>query len=102
MLRVIFGPLPTWICFLNLLLKGTFAHSFPLILSGVFVFKYLFTCIWRRMRNLEDDLIAFSILIISVTLAFFLQLFKMLGPTKPTNFTVSIILKIFKIRLIII
>ena len=58
-LRVWFGPLPTWICYLHV--QFTQILIFEFVLFMVFYItltRFLFICIWRCMREMNDDLIA--------------------------------------------
>ena len=57
-LRVWFGPLPSWICYLHV--QFTQILIFEFVLFMVFYItltRFLFICIWRRMREMNDDLI---------------------------------------------
>ena len=92
LLRVWLGPLPHWICFVNLLLfKGTVGIGLPFLLFFLFFFKYLFICKWKRMRQVEDDLIFRLIMIPTFVLGFLLQLTKMIGPGRPVTNYVSLL-----------
>ena len=56
-LRVWFGPLPFAIChFESLFSKIFFLHTI-LILFMITLTKFMFICVWKRMRQMNDDLI---------------------------------------------
>ena len=57
-LRVWLGPLPTWICVLH----GQISHMIVFEFSFFMFFiislaRFMFICIWKRMREMNDDLI---------------------------------------------
>ena len=89
MIRAVFGPLPYWLCWHYSMLKGILSHSFPFVLLGVFIFKYLFLCVWKRMKSLEDDFIALYIIVTSLFAALLLQFIKDFGISRPSNMVVS-------------
>ena len=56
-LRVCYGPLPIFLCKIVGFLKG-FAISFANITSVMYIFtRFMFVCIWKRMRQMDDNLI---------------------------------------------
>ena len=56
-LRVCYGPLPIFLCQFAAFLSG-FAILFGAIISAMYTFtRFMFVCIWKRMRQMDDDLI---------------------------------------------
>ena len=56
-LRVFAGPLPMAVCRTQLYLTAVTIWSvIPLILFVAFA-KFMYICVWKRMRQMEDDLI---------------------------------------------
>ena len=56
-LRVWFGPLPFVICHIESLSKVMAFWYYMLILFMITLTKFMFICIWKRMRQMNDDLI---------------------------------------------
>ena len=56
-LRVCYGPLPIFLCKFAAFLSG-FAILFGAITVAMYTFtRFMFVCIWKRMRQMDDDLI---------------------------------------------
>ena len=56
-LRVCFGPLPIFLCNIAAILSG-FAILFVAITIAMYTFtRFMFVCIWKRMRQMDDNLI---------------------------------------------
>ena len=88
-LRVMLGPLPSWFCKVHLILKGSIFIILPLILTAITVLKFMFICVWKKMRVINDDLIAHAVIFCVAMLSFGLYLSKFLGPGKPVlNLTI--------------
>ena len=88
--RVWYGPLPEVVCKLMLLAKGTLFSTFPVVLVGIVVFKFLFVCVWKRMKVIEDDLVSRILIQSAFMIGFFIQLVKTLGPGRPVANIVSL------------
>ena len=57
-LRVWFGPLPTWLCYLHVQLTQIIVFKFSLfIFFSISLTRFMFICVWKRMREMNDDLI---------------------------------------------
>ena len=56
-LRVCYGPLPISICNIAGFLNGC-AILFAVITVVMYTFtRFMFVCVWKRMRQMDDDLI---------------------------------------------
>ena len=88
LLRVWYGPLPAGFCQLILLLKGTLGNTGPFIVAGIVAIKFLYICVWKRFKTIEDDLIRVIIVRTAYFLGFLMVLTKNLAPGKPTYNTV--------------
>ena len=56
-LRVCFGPLPIFFCNISIFLNG-FLILFLVITVAMYTFaRFMFVCIWKRMRQMDDNLI---------------------------------------------
>jgi hypothetical protein len=56
-LRVCYGPLPIFLCNIAVILSG-FAILFAAITVAMYTFmRFMFVCIWKRMRQMNDNLI---------------------------------------------
>ena len=56
-LRVCYGPLPIFLCNITGFLNG-FAILFGVITVAMYTFaRFMFVCIWKRMRQIDDNLI---------------------------------------------
>ena len=56
-LRVCCGPLPIFLCNIAAFLSG-FAILFVAITVAMYTFtRFMFVCIWKRMRQMDDNLI---------------------------------------------
>jgi hypothetical protein len=57
-LRVCFGPLTVFLCNIAGFLKAS-AIMFGAIIIATYTFtRFMFVCIWKRMRQMDDNLIA--------------------------------------------
>ena len=88
LLRVWYGPLPAGFCHFILLVKGTLGNTGPFVVSGIVIMKFLYICIWKRFRTIEDDLIKIIIVLTSYFFGFLMVLTKSLAPGKPTYNTI--------------
>ena len=56
-LRVCYGPLPIFFCNIAVFLNG-FAILFGVITVAMYTFaRFMFICVWKRMRQMDDNLI---------------------------------------------
>ena len=56
-LRVCYGPLPVFLCNIAGFLKAC-AVMFGAIIIAIYTFtRFMFVCIWKRMRQMNDNLI---------------------------------------------
>ena len=56
-LRVCYGPLPIFLCNTAVFLGG-FAILFAAITVAMYTFtRFMFVCIWKRMKQMDDNLI---------------------------------------------
>ena len=56
-LRVCYGPLPIFLYNIIVFLTG-FAVLFVAIIVAMYTFtRFMFVCVWKRMRQMDDDLI---------------------------------------------
>ena len=56
-LRVSYGPLPIFLCTMFGFFKG-YALLFSAITIAMYTFtRFMFVCIWKRMRQMDDNLI---------------------------------------------
>ena len=56
-LRVCFGPLPIFLCNIVIFLNG-FSIMFGAITVAMYTFaRFMFVCVWKRMRQMDDNLI---------------------------------------------
>ena len=55
--RVLFGPLPFEVCFFQLWVVSAMVWFALLVLILIYSLKFMFICIWKRMRDMNDNLI---------------------------------------------
>ena len=56
-LRVCYGHLPIFFCNISIFLNG-FSILFSVITVAMYTFsRFMFVCIWKRMRQMDDNLI---------------------------------------------
>ena len=56
-LRVAYGPLPIFVCTMFGFFKG-YALLFSAITIAMYTFtRFMFVCVWKRMRQMDDNLI---------------------------------------------
>ena len=53
-----FGPLPTLICQMQNIAKGSFTMVFFVTLYSIFVLRFLFVVVWSKMKIINDYLLA--------------------------------------------
>ena len=62
--------------------------SFSMVCATMILFKFMFLCVWKKMKVMNDDLIARIVIIISIFVSFALFMAKFLGPGKPVYNTI--------------
>ena len=56
-LRVCYGPLPIFLCNITVYLSGV-SILFVAITIAMYTFtRFMFVCVWKRMRQMDDNLI---------------------------------------------
>ena len=72
-LRVCFGPLPIFLCNIAAFLSG-FVILFVAITIAMYTFtRFMFVCIWKRMRQMDDNLIVRIATIQAIVMSIFFQ-----------------------------
>ena len=61
-LRIWFGPFPSWICTFGVMVKNQSFISIVLAFTSVTILKFIFLCLLRRIPQMDDDLVAKSII----------------------------------------
>ena len=70
-LRVCYGPLPSFLCNIAGFLNGC-ALLFVAITIAMYTFtRFMFVCIWKRMRQMDDNLIVRIVTIQTVVMSLF-------------------------------
>ncbi len=74
-LRVWFGPLPTSLCYLYGLLTNIIIFKFSFFMVFLIsLTRFMFICVWKRMKQMNDDLIVRIAVISSTFLSICLSL----------------------------
>ena len=89
-LRVCYGTLPVFFCNIAGFLKG-FAIMFGAIIIATYTFtRFMFVCIWKRMRQMDDNLIVRIATIQAIFMSLLIQAATWLQlqrqPTIPVSF----------------
>ena len=72
-LRVCFGPLPIFLCNIVVFLNG-FSILFVAITVAMYTFaRFMFVCVWKRMRQMDDNLIVRIATIQAIVLSLLFQ-----------------------------
>mgnify|MGYP002630673295 CR=1 FL=1 len=72
-LRVLYGPLPVFLCNIAGFLNGC-AILFAAITVTMYTFaRFMFVCIWKRMRQMDDNLIVRIATIQAIVLSLLFQ-----------------------------
>ena len=61
---------------------------FVISLATIVIIKFLFLCVWKQMKVMNDDLIARIVILTLFMVSFLLILIKFLGPGKPVLNTI--------------
>ena len=70
-LRVCYGSLPVFLCNITGFLKA-FAIMFGAIIIAMYTFtRFMFVCIWKRMRQIDDNLIVTIATIQAIVMSLF-------------------------------
>ena len=56
-LRVCYGPMPIFLCNITGFLNGCAISFAAIIVVMNTLTRFMFVCIWKRMRQMDDDLI---------------------------------------------
>ena len=57
LVRAWYGPLPAEFCFLVQILQMNIAFITVFIFTSIVGLRFMFICVWKRMRQMDDDLI---------------------------------------------
>ena len=64
--RIWFGPLPYEICYIQLWATNVMVWYCVLTIFFVSFFKFLYICVWKHMRDMNDDLLVTFIVRLSI------------------------------------
>ena len=56
-LRMWLGPCPYYVCRFMVTIKMVLINMFIFILLSIVINKFMFICIWKKMRNMNDQLV---------------------------------------------
>ena len=84
-----FGPFPTLMCELINITKGTITFSLVFVLFNIFIIKFMFVCVWKKMKMMNDFLLFHLISRIFVMYAFGMSIIKDMAPGRPVLNVVS-------------
>ena len=56
-LRMWVGPCPYYVCRFMVTVKMLFINMLIFILLSIVISKFMFICIWKKMRNMNDQLV---------------------------------------------
>ena len=71
MIRTWYGPLSITSCKLIMIIRGTGALMTCFIFTAIVTFKFMFICVWKSMRQMNDNLLALVMFNISLFLSLF-------------------------------
>ena len=64
--RIWIGPLPSEICYIQLWATNVMIWYCVLMIFFVSFFKFLYICVWKHMRDMNDDLLVTFIIRLSI------------------------------------
>ena len=64
--RVCFGPLPMEICLLYKKVALAIYWYAIIIIGSICVTKFMFICVWKRMRIMNDDLLSRFVMLLAI------------------------------------
>ena len=64
--RIWFGPLPSEICYIQLWATNVMIWYCVLMIFFVSFFKFLYICVWKHMRDMNDDLLVTFMIRLSI------------------------------------
>ena len=64
--RIWFGPLPSEICYIQLWATNVNLWYCVLTIFFISLFKFLYICVWKHMRDMNDDLLVRFIIRLSI------------------------------------
>ena len=62
LVRAWYGPLPAEFCFLVQILQMNIAFITVFIFTSIVGFRFMFICVWKRMRQMDDRIVTKIIL----------------------------------------
>ncbi len=87
-LRVWFGPLPKWICSLTVFSNNVIWMSGTMIFVAIVVLKFIFVCIWKNLKPMNDNLVSSIVVTNALLLSVVFAFVKIYLPGKPGVFDV--------------
>ena len=78
-MRIIIGPLPLPVCQLIIVSTRMVLWSGVMLIAMITLTRFMFICVWRRMRQMNDNLLAKIIVREIVILSFFFSLTNIRG-----------------------
>ena len=64
--RIWFGPLPSEICYIQLWATNVMIWYCVLMIFFVSFFKFLYICVWKHMRDMNDNLLVAFVIRLSL------------------------------------
>ena len=78
--RLILGPLPTFFCTFNYIVRNLSIGTFYLLSIFYIILKFHFICVWKHLKIINDNLLTRIVLVIAFFISLWLSIVKMLSP----------------------
>ena len=73
-LRVVFGPLHVFFCNLNFLMNKSLIYFGLYMILAITITRFMFICVWKSMREMNDNLLSRFTLYLAVFMSLFFSL----------------------------
>ena len=70
-IRLLLGPLPLWLCEIRLFLLLAYACYQILLTDEIFLFSYLYICVWKTVGSINEDFVQKVLVIVNPTISLY-------------------------------
>ena len=90
-MRMWLGPLPYYFCRFTITFKMVVINMFIFILTSIVITKFMFICIWKNMRSIDDPLVTRIVIRCCFVIAMVFCLIRAIVQEKQSFLMVSLI-----------
>ena len=71
--RILFGPLPSWICQVRLFITLTAGFFNIFVMNDLFFVSYLYICVWKTVGRINEEFVQHLATVMNLSMAFLMS-----------------------------